>query len=137
MISEAEANQINDPLAAQGLSRTGQLRTFTIQDTGGTRKTIENGIAQIKELLPEAGRSSVNPVGKPSHPGPRVRRIGRLQRGVRQPALGAATCWSARGPRAGAEIYGAEHLLTRRAVNRKWVAVERIHWWEDYTSSWA
>ena len=34
------------------------------------------------------------------------------------------------------EIYGAEHLLTRRAVNGKVgeKLVERIRWWEDYTA---
>ncbi len=33
------------------------------------------------------------------------------------------------------EIYGAEHLLTRRAVSREIgeKIVERIKWWEDYT----
>src|SRR5262245_18235166 len=56
-----EANQINDLLAAQGLKRTDQLQTFTIQETGGTRKTIENGIARIKELLPEANRVKREP----------------------------------------------------------------------------
>jgi altronate hydrolase len=34
------------------------------------------------------------------------------------------------------EIYGAEHLLTRRAVNKPVgeKLVERIRWWEDYTT---
>jgi altronate hydrolase/galactarate dehydratase len=34
------------------------------------------------------------------------------------------------------EIYGAEHLLTRRAVSREVgeKLVERIRWWEEYTS---
>ena len=34
------------------------------------------------------------------------------------------------------EIYGAEHLLTRRAVSREVgeKLVERIRWWEDYTA---
>lgn len=34
------------------------------------------------------------------------------------------------------EIYGAEHLLTRRAVTPEVGAkiVERIHWWEDYAA---
>jgi len=34
------------------------------------------------------------------------------------------------------EIYGAEHLLTRRAATRAIgeKLVERIKWWEDYTS---
>ena len=30
------------------------LRTFVMQDTGGTRKTIEAGIAAVKEMLPRA-----------------------------------------------------------------------------------
>ena len=34
------------------------------------------------------------------------------------------------------EIYGAEHLLTRRAVDRDvgQKIVDRIHWWEEYTA---
>ncbi|MBL7174128.1 MAG: UxaA family hydrolase, partial [Desulfobacteraceae bacterium] len=34
------------------------------------------------------------------------------------------------------EIYGAEHLLTRRAVSKEVgrKMVERVQWWEDYTS---
>jgi len=34
------------------------------------------------------------------------------------------------------EIYGAEHLLTRRAASRAVgeKLIERIHWWEDYTA---
>ena len=33
------------------------------------------------------------------------------------------------------EIYGAEHLLTRRAANREVgeKLIECIHWWENYT----
>src|ERR1700740_2308334 len=34
------------------------------------------------------------------------------------------------------EIYGAEHLLTRRAVSKQVgeKLVERIRWWEEYTA---
>jgi altronate hydrolase len=34
------------------------------------------------------------------------------------------------------EVYGAEHLLTRRAATREIgeKLVQRIHWWEDYTT---
>jgi altronate dehydratase len=34
------------------------------------------------------------------------------------------------------EIYGAEHLLTRRAINRGVAEklIDRIHWWENYTA---
>jgi len=136
-----EANQINDLLAAQGLKRTEQLQTMTIQETGGTRKTVQEGIARIKELLPEANKVKREPV--PAH---------HLTLGLQcggsdgysgisaNPALGAAvdllvrhggTAILSETP----EIYGAEHLLTRRAVSRQVgdKLVERIHWWEQYT----
>jgi len=137
-----EANQINDLLAAQGLTRTDQLRTFTIQDTGGTRKTIENGIAMIKEMLPEANKVKREPC-------PASHLVLGLECGgsdgysgvSANPALGAAadllvqhggTAVLSETP----EIYGAEHLLTRRAVTREVgeKLIERIRWWEDYTS---
>jgi altronate hydrolase len=57
------------------------------------------------------------------------------------PALGAATDILVRHGGTGIlaetpEIYGAEHLLTRRAVSREVGErlVERIKWWEDYTA---
>jgi altronate hydrolase len=136
-----EANQINDLLASQGLKRTDQLQTMTIQETGGTRKTVQEGIARIKELLPEANKIKREPVPA------RHITLG-LQCGgsdgysgiSANPALGAAvdllvrhggTAILSETP----EIYGAEHLLTRRAVNRAVgdKLVERIHWWEQYT----
>jgi altronate hydrolase len=136
-----EANQINDLLAAQKLKRTDQLQTMTIQETGGTRKTVQEGIARIKELLPEANKVKREPVAA-SH------LVLGLQCGgsdgysgiSANPALGAAvdllvrhggTAILSETP----EIYGAEHLLTRRAVSREVgeKLVERIHWWEQYT----
>ena len=136
-----EANQINDLLAAQNLKRTDQLQTMTIQETGGSRKTVQEGIARIKELLPEANKVKREPVSA-SH------LILGLQCGgsdgysgiSANPALGAAvdllvqnggTAILSETP----EIYGAEHLLTRRAATRAVgeKLVERIHWWEQYT----
>jgi altronate hydrolase len=137
-----EANQINDLLAAQGLKRTEQLQTMTIQETGGTRKTVQDGIARIKELLPEANKVEREPV-------PAKHLTLGLQCGgsdgysgiSANPALGAAVDLLVRHGGSAIlsetpEIYGAEHLLTRRAVNRQVgeKLVERIHWWEDYTA---
>jgi altronate hydrolase len=51
-----EANQINNLLAAQGLTRSDRLKAFTIQETGGTRKTVQQGIDLIKEMLPDANK---------------------------------------------------------------------------------
>ena len=136
-----EANQINDLLAAQGLKRTDQLKAFTIQETGGTGKTVKEGIARIMEMLPEA-----NKVGRSTVPASHLM-LG-LQCGgsdgysgiSANPALGAAvdllvrhggTAILSETP----EVYGAEHLLTRRAVSREVgeKLVKRIKWWEQYT----
>jgi altronate hydrolase len=135
-----ETNQIDGLLEAQGLQRSDTLRTFTIQDSGGTSKTIASGIAQVKSLLAEANTIERVPVSA------RHLIIG-LQCGgsdgysgiTANPALGNAvdrlvaaggTAILSETP----EIYGAEHLLTRRAVSpavgEKLIA--RIHWWEAY-----
>jgi len=135
-----ETNQIPALLASQGLADSEQLRTFTIQDTGGTAKTIEHGVALIREMLPAANAVRRQPV--PAS----YLRVG-LQCGgsdgysgiSANPVLGAAVdLLVAHGGTAilseTPEIYGAEHLLTRRAVTpevgRK--LVRRIEWWEDY-----
>jgi altronate hydrolase len=136
-----EANQINSLLSAQQLKRSDKLVTFTIQEKGGTRKAVENGIARVKEMLPEANKVKREPV-------PASHLILGLQCGgsdgysgiSANPALGAAvdllvrhggTAILSETP----EIYGAEHLLTRRAVSREVgeKLIERIRWWEEYT----
>ncbi len=137
-----EANQINNLLATQGLKRSEKLQAFTIQDTGGTRKTIETGIARIKEMLPEA-----NKVKREEAPASHIT-LG-LQCGgsdgysgiSANPALGAAVDILVRNGGTAIlsetpEIYGAEHLLTRRAISREVgeKLVRRIKWWEDYTT---
>jgi altronate hydrolase len=137
-----EANQINNLLASQGLKRSDKLQAFTIQDSGGTRKTIELGIARIKEMLPEANRVQREEV-------PASHLTLGLQCGgsdgysgiSANPALGAAVDILVRNGGSAIlsetpEIYGAEHLLTRRAVSRDVgeKLVKRIKWWEDYTT---
>ncbi|MEO8628784.1 MAG: altronate dehydratase family protein [Betaproteobacteria bacterium] len=137
-----EANQINDLLAAQGLKRSDKLQTFTIQDTGGTSKTIKEGIARIKELLPEANKVKREPL-------PASHLILGLECGgsdgysgiSANPALGAAADILVRNGGTATlgetpEIYGAEHLLTRRAVSREVgeKLIKRIKWWENYTA---
>jgi altronate hydrolase len=137
-----EANQISALLGAQALAEGPLLRTFSIQDTGGTAKTIARGIAMIEEMLPptnDVTRESVSA----SH-----LTVG-LQCGgsdgysgiTANPALGAAVDLLVRNGGTAIlsetpEIYGAEHLLTRRAVSREIgeKLVARIRWWEDYTA---
>jgi altronate hydrolase len=125
-----------------GLSESAQLRTMTIQESGGTRKTIEAGVAILTEMLEEAARCERETV-------PASELMVALQCGgsdgysgiTANPALGVAadmlvrqggTAVLAETP----EIYGAEHLLTRRAASRDIgeKLIERIRWWEDYTA---
>ena len=137
-----EINQIADLLDAHGLARGPGLQTMTIQDSGGTKVTVERGIAMIKEMLPEANKAvrSTIPVAQLT--------LG-LECGgsdgysgiTANPALGAAADLLVRHGGTAVlsetpEIYGAEHLLTRRAVSRevgeKLIAL--IRWWEAYTA---
>lgn len=137
-----EANQINAWLAHSALREGDNFRVFNIQDTGGTRKTVDKGIALIDEMLPRANAVKREPCSA-SHI-----TIG-LQCGgsdgysgiSANPALGAAVdLLVAHGGTAilseTPEVYGAEHLLTRRAVKREVgeKLVERIKWWEHYTA---
>jgi altronate hydrolase len=137
-----EANQISALLGAQALTEGPLLRTFSIQDTGGTAKTIAYGVSMIDEMLAHANDVVREPV-----PASHIT-VG-LQCGgsdgysgiTANPALGAAvdllvrhggTAILSETP----EIYGAEHLLTRRAVSREVgdKLISRIRWWEDYTT---
>ena len=137
-----EANQLNTWLAHSSLREGEQLKVFNIQDTGGTRQTVEKGIALIRDMLPLANAVQRTPCSAEHIT------VG-LQCGgsdgysgiSANPALGAAVdLLVAHGGTAilseTPEIYGAEHLLTRRAVNPE-VAhklIERIRWWENYTA---
>jgi altronate hydrolase len=57
-----ETNQIQGLIAQEGLSEGARLVTFSIQDTGGTAKTVARGVEIIKKLLPEANRVRRQPV---------------------------------------------------------------------------
>ena len=137
-----EVMQIPGIMEDYGLVESDSFRTMTIQATGGTRKTIERGVAMIKEMLPKAAAVKRETV-------PVSELMLALQCGgsdgysgiTANPALGRAadllveqggTAVLAETP----EIYGAEHLLTRRAATREVgeKLVERIKWWEDYTA---
>jgi altronate hydrolase len=137
-----ETTQLQGLIAQEGLEEGANLQTFSIQDTGGTAKTVARGVELIKKMLPHANRVKRQPVAA-SH-----LTVG-LQCGgsdgysgiSANPALGAAvdrlvrhggTALLSETP----EIYGGEHLLTRRAVSRE-VAdklLARIAWWEAYTA---
>jgi len=135
-----EVFQIDRMKEEYGLVEGDHFQTMTIQATGGTRKTVAEGVERIKAMLPIAARA-------PRETRPASEITLALQCGgsdgysgiTANPALGAAadlvvrhggTAILSETP----EIYGAEHLLTRRAVNRTVgeKLVERIRWWEAY-----
>jgi altronate hydrolase len=126
---------------AYGIVEGETFRTMTIQETGGTRKTVAAGVAAVKEMLPH-----VNAVRREACDASEL--IVALQCGgsdgysgiTANAALGAAVDILVRHGGTGIlsetpEIYGAEHLLTRRAKSREVgeKLVEIITWWEDYT----
>jgi altronate hydrolase len=134
-----EVNQIGGLMEEQRLA--GRLRGMDIQTMGGSRKTVAAGVDFVKEVLAES-----NNVRREAVPASEL--CIALQCGgsdgysgvSANPALGAAsdlivrhggTVILSETP----ETYGAEHLLTRRAVSQpvgeKLVAL--MHWWEDYT----
>ena len=117
-----EAAQIRFLLEAYGIKATETFQYMTIQGTGGTRATIEEGVKRVKAMLPKANQVKRETVsaehlslclqcgGSDGYSGITA-----------NPALGAAadllvrhggTAILSETP----EIYGAEHLLTRRAV---------------------
>ena len=137
-----ETDQISGLLAAEGLEESPTLTTMTIQDTGGTTKTVKEGVARLKAMLPAA-----NDVRRETVPASHLTLA--LQCGgsdgysgiTANPALGACVDLLVRHGGSAVlsetpEIYGAEHLLTRRAASREVgeKLVERIRWWEDYTA---
>ena len=135
-----ETNQISTWMESEGLDGGMALQAFNIQDSGGTAMAVQRGVDAVRELLPEANRVERVPV-------PARHLVVGLQCGgsdsysgmTANPALGAAmdrlvrhggTAILSETP----EIYGAEHLLTRRAQDHR-VAdklLERIRWWEAY-----
>jgi len=136
-----EVFQIGRMKELYGIEEGETFQTMTIQDQGGTAKTIAQGVERIKAMLPIAQRAKRETVS-----------AGELMLALQcggsdgysgitaNPALGyAADLLVQQGGTAilseTPEIYGAEHLLTRRAVSREVgeKLVERIHWWEDYT----
>lgn len=115
-------------------------RMLNIQEQGGITKTVEAAVAAVNQLLPEANAwvRSEQPASK-IHLSMECGGSDGNSGVTANPALGvAADLLVAHGGTAvlgeTTEIYGAEHLLTRRAVRRdvgeKLVA--RIKWWEWY-----
>lgn len=136
-----ERNQVADLVASQGLQPGPLMRTYVMQEMGGTRATVAAGVAAIEQMLPSANDVTRRPVSAEHL------KVG-LECGGSDgfsgiganPALGAAmdllvqhggTAILSETP----EIHGVEFMLTRRAVSpevgRK--LLDRLAWWAEYT----
>ena len=135
-----EVNQIDWLIEAYGLTPGPFFQSMNIQDVGGLEKTVKLGIQRIEEMLPH-----VNSFEREDAPASEL--MVALQCGgsdawsgvTANPAVGYAcdllvaqggTGVLAETP----EIYGAEHLLTARAIDRETgnKLLTLIEWWEDY-----
>ena len=138
-----EANQITSLLGAEGLKESDRLRAL---QHAGRRRHRESDRARRRRSSRTCCR---RPIASRRTPVPASHLMLGLQCGgsdgysgiTANPALGDAvdrlvahggTAILSETP----EIYGAEHLLTRRAVSREVgeKLIERIKWWEDYTA---
>ncbi len=137
-----ERNNIHGFFEQMGLEEGPMLRKIVIQDSGGTRKTIDEGIEIIESMLPTANLVSRQPVS-----------VEHLSVGLQcggsdgfsglsaNPALGVAMDLLVRQGGTAilsetTEIFGVEHTLTARAatpeVGQK--LVDRINWWLEYNA---
>lgn len=113
---------------------------LNIQEVGGVRKTIERAVAVLRELLPRA--NDVERVAIPVSELKVAMECGGSDGNsgiTANPAVGVASdLLVAHGATTilseTTEIYGAEHMLTRRAITPEVgeQLLERIRWWEDY-----
>jgi altronate hydrolase len=120
-----EVNHLDCLLESRNLKEGPCLKTVNIQNTGGTTKTVHRGVEAVRDMLPEVNRIERSPVsaahimlglecgGSDGYSGISA-----------NPALGKAvdilvqnggTAILSETP----EIYGAEHLLTSRAISRE------------------
>jgi altronate hydrolase len=141
LISGEQLTQLSFPRSPKASPGAAPPITLTIQDCGGISKTVEAGVKAIAELLPR-----VNDIQRTKLPAKHLI-LGTNCGGsdgnsgvTANPALGVASdLMVAQGGISiigeTPEIYGAEHLLTRRAISREVgeKLVERIKWWEWYT----
>ncbi|WP_246025872.1 UxaA family hydrolase [Saccharopolyspora antimicrobica] len=135
-----EVNQVKSLTEDLRLPPGMPVHAMTIQELGGTKKTVAEGVRRIEEMLPVANAYQRQTVsadklvlamecgGSDAYSGITA-----------NPALGAAADLLIRHGGTAVfgettEIYGAEHLLTRRAVSREVgeKLVDRIAWWEKH-----
>ena len=138
-----EMLQVDALVEQADISSDTVVRRLIIQEQGGIRATVRQAVAEIQAMLPELEERrrevcdvselvlGLNCGGSDGYSGITA-----------NPALGVASdmlvAYGAKSVLAETpEVYGAEHLLTRRAVTREVGErlIDRIGWWRGYTEA--
>lgn len=135
-----EVLQLADLVKGRKITEDGALRYMTIQQSGGTKRTVKKGLEHVVSLAAFANQASRSPA-------PISELVLGMQCGgsdgfsgfTANPALGVASDMLVQHGATSilsetSEIYGAEHLLTRRSqtpeIGR--ALIDKLRWWEDY-----
>jgi altronate hydrolase len=138
-----EVNQVASLVEGFELPDATPVESLTIQDFGGTTSTVTEGLTRLEKLLPAVNDVQRQPIDV-------AELVLALECGgsdaysgiTANPALGVASdllvaCGGTSILGETPEVYGAEHLLTRRADSPEVAQrlLDRIRWWEEYTDS--
>ncbi len=142
LVKSQKLHQLSSPNSDD--TSANDIPVLSIQSVGGTRQTVERGVEIVAKLLPQVNAAKRSTV-------PASELILGLECGgsdgysgiTANPALGAAAdllvaCGGTAILSETPEIYGAEHLLTRRARTRAVAEklLERIEWWKWYCGNY-
>jgi altronate hydrolase len=127
----------------QGIPDDTLVSTMNIQGEGGVRATVKEGIARIRAMLPELNaRQRVETPVTELVLGLNCGGSDGFSGITANPALGVASdrlvAWGGTSILAETpEVFGAEHLLTRRAVSSEvgQKLLDRLDWWEGYAAA--
>jgi altronate hydrolase len=136
-----ERNHVHGLMEQEKLTTNDSLKTLVMQENGGTRKTIDAGIAAIEAILPVANRVQRQPLGA------QHLKVGLQCDGAEgftalaaNPALGIAADLLVRNGATvvlsrTSEVFGAVDSLVARAATPKvgQQLVGRIDWWLAYS----
>ncbi len=144
LVRSQKLHHIAAPGGALADNEEDSVPVLSIQNSGGTRATVEQGVEIVADMLPR-----VNAVRRTTVAASNL--ILATECGgsdgysgiTANPALGAAAdllvaCGGTAILSETSEIYGAEHLLTRRARSRQVAEklLERIEWWKWYCGNY-
>ncbi len=144
LVESQNLHSIGVPGRSHSSQSENEVSALSMQNLGGTRKTIERGVEMVMGMLDQVNQVKRTPVSA-SHLilGTNCGGSDGYSGITANPALGVASdkivaCGGTTILAETTEIYGAEHLLTRRARSREVAEklLERIEWWKKYCGNY-